>query len=69
MGKEWEAFQCAEKGYWRLLLVHDGWSWGHGLAFEFRTFLTGQKIREVEMTVNVNLKENLFFNLKTISTL
>lgn len=39
----------AEKGYWRLLLVHDGWSWGHGLAFEFRTFLPrGQKSEKLK---------------------
>lgn len=59
----------AEKGYLCLLLVHDGWSWGRGFAFEFRTFLPKGKKSELEMIVNGNLKENLFFSLKTISAL
>lgn len=39
----------AEKGCRCLLLVHDGWSWSHGFAFEFRTFLPrGKKIEKLK---------------------
>lgn len=36
----------AEKGYQCLLRVHDGWSWGCGFAFKFRTFLPQGKKSE-----------------------